>query len=62
MALRTIGNFRLIERIGEGGMGEVYRGFDTMLERDVAIRPSRCTTLAALTAGVLVAPSMRLFQ
>ena len=30
--------YRIIDRIGSGGMGEVYRGYDHGLERDVAIK------------------------
>src|SRR5574337_355086 len=37
----TIGDFEIIGRIGEGGMGEVFKGRDTMLERDVAIKALR---------------------
>lgn len=37
----VIGDFEIIARIGEGGMGEVFRGRDTMLERDVAIKSLR---------------------
>jgi len=35
---KTIGNYRIDERIARGGMGIVYRGHHTQLPRDVAIK------------------------
>jgi serine/threonine protein kinase/predicted ATPase len=41
MSLTTIQHYRLEELIGRGGMGEVFRAFDTRLQRPVAIKLMR---------------------
>ena len=48
---QTLGHYRIIEKIGAGGMGVVYRARDERLERDVALK--------VLPAGALADAEMR---
>src|SRR4249919_172864 len=36
--LEKIGRYKVLERVGKGGMGVLYRGFDPVLDREVAIK------------------------
>jgi serine/threonine-protein kinase len=44
---QTLGHYRVVEEVGRGGMGVVYRAHDLRLERDVALKVIRSGALTS---------------
>ena len=44
----TLGSYAVTVKIGEGGMGDVYRARDTKFDRDVALKVLRAPAASGL--------------
>src|SRR6266700_1787615 len=56
-----VGRYRLLRRIGSGGMGEVYLAADTLIDRGVAIRLCKAEDTSPLSSD-LSRRAVRLFR
>src|SRR5512137_2509583 len=43
---QSLGRYQVLEQLGEGGMATVYKAYDTLLERNVAIKVIRTDQVA----------------
>ncbi len=57
---QTLGHYRVLAKLGEGGMGVVYRAHDERLDRDVALKVLPASSLSDDTARARLLREARL--
>jgi len=53
--LKQLGKYKIVEVIGKGAMGIVYKGYDPVLERHVALKTVRKELVDENLAGQIIA-------
>src|SRR5688572_24430428 len=56
---RRLAHYQILEKIGSGGMGEVYRAYDEQLDRYVAIKVPLAPEFSDATARSLLVREAR---
>ena len=51
---QSLGRYQILEQLGEGGMATVYKAYDTLLERNVAIKVIRTDQFAPSMLGEML--------